>query len=129
LKLAIKDEIESMITVQVETKLAPLKQEMWKLREENIGLKKELSEISSKQDRVEQYGRKYNARIGNHPYDKDENTDYIARTVASRPGVVIEPNEIDVSPRTGKANDDKPREIIVKFCSVKSKSKFMKCSK
>jgi hypothetical protein len=28
LKLAIKDEIESMITVQVETKLAPLKQEM-----------------------------------------------------------------------------------------------------
>jgi hypothetical protein len=69
------------------------------------------------------------ARIGNYPYDKDENTDDIVRTVASRAGVVIEPQEIDVSHRTGKAKDDRPREIIVKFCSVKSKSKFMKCRK
>jgi hypothetical protein len=62
-------------------------------------------------------------------FEPGENTDQIVQDVDNSCEVKIFPDEIDRSNRVGKSKENRPKEIIVKFESLDSKVKFLKCRK
>lgn len=126
-KNAFKQGIKTMVSLYIDNKLAPLKQEIQQLRKDNDNVKTQLNDDQMRQDKSEKYGKKCHARIRNYIFNKNENTNDIVLSVAVC--VTIQPDEINVLHQTGKVKEDKPMEIIVKFATLKAKSKFMKFRK
>ncbi len=81
-------------------------------------------------DRLEQYSRKSSIRLLNVKEDKGENVEEkIIRRLKDEINVDICPEEIDIAHRVGRAYENKPRSILVKFISHKSKEKVMRRKK
>ncbi|XP_052783207.1 uncharacterized protein LOC128219438 [Mya arenaria] len=122
LKISLKDEINAIVNVAIQTQVQPLKDELTHLRAKVIHLEGEM-------DAANQYSRRNCILISNMKELPEENTNDIAIQVAKEGGLDITPSDIDRSHRNGKPKVNKPRDIIVKFVSYKTKHDFMKIRK
>lgn len=103
------------------------------------GLKKELSAVTQKLgaaerkiQQLEAYSRRNNLTITGVPETDGENTDQIVLDVAKSAGVMLSPDDIDVSHRVGRSgttNNNKPRSLIVKFLSHNVREKLFSARK
>ena len=81
-------------------------------------------------DRQEQYSRKNSIRIKGVMEEDGENIESIMLlTLKNEIDVEINPEEIEIVHRVGRAYDGNPRSILVKFLSHKSKEKVMRRKK
>lgn len=85
---------------------------------------KTIAELECKIDDIEQYQRRQCLRIFGIKEENDEDTDEIALKVAKDIGVDLSVTDIDRSHRVGRKNEDRPRPIIVKFCSYRQRHKM-----
>lgn len=121
-------DLEVIIAQKVNEKTDKLSCEIDDLRSELSDIRQELRDIKSTQDEAEQYSRRTCVRIGNYKESQDEDTDSIVIEVAKLAKTDIKPEDIDRSHRVNRKPDSKvtgPREIIVKFNSYKSRTKFI----
>ncbi len=81
-------------------------------------------------DRLEQYSRKSSIRVLNVKEDKGENVEeLVIRCLKDEINVDICPEEIDIAHHVGRAYENKPRSILVKFISHKSNEKVIRRKK
>ena len=81
-------------------------------------------------DRHEQYSRKNSVRIRGVTEQNEEDIEMVTiETLKKELGVCIEKPEIDIVHRVGRRQDNKPRSILVKFLSHKTKEKVMRAKK
>ena len=127
---SINTQIENMVGKIVHGVLSGLHDRMTDLENENQQLKKKLQIVESRLDSAEQYSRRNCVRISGIPESKDESVDNKVMSLADaiNSGLFIE--EIDRAHRIGKPKDPslniRPRDIIVKFVSYRSRQKIMK---
>ena len=81
-------------------------------------------------DRHEQYSRKNSVRIRGVREEMGEDIEQVTLdTLAKELDLDMDRSEIDIIHRVGRRVDSKPRSILVKFLSHKSKEKVMRCKK
>ena len=127
---SINIQIEDMVAKIVNGVLGGLRSRITELEEENQQLERRLQVVESGLDSVEQYSRRNCIRISGVPETNDESVEdkviILADTINSN--LTIE--EVDRAHRVGKPKDvnrkDRPRDIIVKFVSYRSRQKLMK---
>lgn len=129
MKAAIKDEIESIVKMQVSTETEPLKREIVELRKEIEELRSKQQRQSQKQDDNEQYSRKKNIRIGNIKEEKGEDIAQLVVDIADKGNVKVSKTSIENCHRLGQERENKSRAVIVRFKSVEDKLEFVKCRK
>ena len=112
----------------VTSKIQELQLENESLREKVNNLEKRLEVAEESQDRANQYSRRNCLRLSGFTETEQENTDDIVLEAFRAIGVDIQLTEIDRShhvgsPRGSADSDSKPRDIIVKFTSYRSRTK------
>lgn len=96
---------------------------------ENATLKERNQSYEAKIDDLEQYSRRNSLRVSGINESKNENTDDLIIKLSDAVGAEITLSEIGRSHRVGKPNPgrpDKPRDILVKFVSYRSRQKLYK---
>ena len=100
------------------------------LLQENTALSKRVSVLEKQVEQGEQYSRRNNLRISGLVEDTEtqENTDDIVMKMAADIGSDIQLVDVDRSHRVGdpKRARARPREIIVKFATYRSRQNFYK---
>lgn len=133
LKLTFRGEIESMVETIVKGVLTGLQDRISSVEKinsdlvnENIALKTRLTSLEAQCDQAEQYSRRNCLRISGIKEESNENTDDIVLKIASDIGSDLQLPNIDRSHRIGNPNKTKgrPRDIIVKFATYRSRSNF-----
>ena len=125
--------VEKQLTVKIEPLVqtyvsSVMKQTTKELEMKNNNLLKEVGRVSRKYakmenelDSVELYSRRNALRISGVPEKPKENTDDIVVRIASTANTPIRLSDIDYSHRVGKAKENHPRDIIVRFVSHNAK--------
>ena len=81
-------------------------------------------------DRQDQYSRKSSVRIRGVLEQKGEDIEALTLdTLKEKIGIVINQNDIDIVHRVGRRQENKPRPILVKVLSHKTKEKVMRAKK
>ena len=81
--------------------------------------------LQAEMDKSEQYSRRNSLRIWtNDPEQAGEDTDKIVLACAEKLGVNLNLEEIDRSHRVGRVGGNKPRAIIVKMATYRSRQKL-----
>ena len=101
------------------------------LESENRDLRGRVAALEFSQDAADQYSRRNSLRVsGFKEQPPDENTDQLILNMAAAIGADLSVSEIDRSHRVGPQQvvptgvSSKPRDIIVKFTSYRSRQKF-----
>jgi hypothetical protein len=102
-----------------------LKREIVDLRKQLVQRDLRIQALEDKVDEQEQYQRRNNVRISEIPEAVGEDTDVLVVKLAETLGVTLDEDDIDRSHRVGRPpdgdNDGRPRALLVKFVSYKSK--------
>ena len=99
---------------------------------ENEVLSKRVNQLEMSLDAAEQYSRRNCLRLSGFAESSGENTDDIVIEMGRAIGANVSLQEIDRSHRVGRKHNDrdggnhKPRDIIVKFVSYRSRQSFYK---
>ena len=81
-------------------------------------------------DRHEQYLRKSSVRIRGVSEENNEDLESVTLNILQKEiGVVVAQNEIDIVHRVGRRQENRPRSILIKFISHKTKEKVMRAKK
>lgn len=125
----LKNMVEIIINGVVDglsKRIESLENENKYLRQENNLLKDRIASIENELDASEQYSRRNSVRIFGIPENSDnkESTDNVVINLCNALGANITLDEIDRSHRTGKPGGPKPRPILVKFVSYRSRQKL-----
>ncbi|XP_044757720.1 uncharacterized protein LOC123315883 [Coccinella septempunctata] len=99
------------------------------IKEENDLLKRELSELHFRLDRVEQDARLNNVEIMDIPKKKDENLYDVLGKIGEYVGMPLEPNVLSSITRVPTKIVGKPRNVVVKFISRAKKDEMMSAVK
>ncbi|XP_060581807.1 uncharacterized protein LOC132738341 [Ruditapes philippinarum] len=138
LKETIQSEVCTMLNATVESivkgvvdglqlQINVLQKENEDLKATNLALSTRIDILELRADATEQYSRRDNLRITGISENKDENTDQIILDMSSSIGADLSLDEIAVSHRVGKPRSSgKPRDILVKFASRRSRDKLLK---
>ncbi|XP_060570971.1 uncharacterized protein LOC132729266 [Ruditapes philippinarum] len=138
LKESIQAEVCSALNATVESivkgvvdglqlQINTLQKENEDLKSTNLALTTRIDVLELRADAAEQYSRRDNLRITGVSENKDENTDQIILDLSSSIDADLSLDEIAVSHRLGKPRSSgKPRDIIVKFASRRSRNKILK---
>ena len=96
------------------------------LTEENQTLRARVQTLELKADQAEQYSRRNCLRISGFNEDPDGNTDNIVMQLAADIDSDVQLHEVDRSHRVGNPTRQrgKPRDIIIKFATYRSRQKF-----
>lgn len=134
---AVESAVDSLIPKVVSKINQNLIKELDTIKSENNFLKVRVSELESRVDHSEQYSRRNSLRISGIKEAAGEVTDDIVISMVSDLGGSISLDEIDRSHRVGKryvpgssqgsdrsAPTIRPRDIIVKFTSYRSRQKL-----
>ena len=115
---------------EIKTKQFALEERV-KLMSENIAINYDHGrDLQFLMDRHEQYSRKNSVRIRGVTEQNGEDIEMVTiETLKKELGVCIEKPEIDIVHRLGRRQDNKPRSILVKFLSHKTKEKVMRAKK
>ncbi|MEW8561036.1 MAG: hypothetical protein AB2541_02990, partial [Candidatus Thiodiazotropha sp.] len=142
LKDTFKDEIISIVDSVVQGVLAGLNEKITSLEVQNSCLQDKnkaledqnkmlISRVAALElttDQAEQYSRRNNLRVSGIREVDSESTDDIVLKLAADIDCDLQLSDIDRSHRVGKPglNRSKPRDIIVKFVSYRSRQKLYK---
>lgn len=134
LQNTFESQLSTMVTNIVEGVVSGLNLKIAELSEENCRLRARVEALELKADRAEQYSRRNCLRLSGVPEVADECVDDKVLEVASAIGVNLTLEDIDRSHRLGKPrhvasgnrSQTKPRDIIIKFCSYRSRQKMLK---
>lgn len=135
LKETFRGEIVEMVDSIVKGVLSGLNERISSLEKENIELKQQNAALSSRilslekaVDQGEQYSRRNCLRITGVPEEATENTDELVLKLASDLGTDIQLSDTDHSHRLGRLNAarTRPRDMIVKFATFRSRQKLYK---
>lgn len=120
-------QIVSGVTAKLNEKINQLELANSELRNENANFRSKIQDIEEKLDEHEQYSRRNNIRVSGVAETKGEITDDVVLDICNNIGADITVNDIDRSHRVGKPKESgsKPRDIIVKMCSYRSRQKIM----
>ena len=89
-----------------------------------------IAALERNEDQMQQYSRRNCIRVFGIPEEQVENTDdKICRLVREKLGVSIKKEDIDRSHRVGKKSTTKPRGIIVKLVSYRTRQEIIYCRK
>lgn len=133
LKETFRGEIESMVDSVVKGVLKGLQERITVLEKTNAELQTENKALTSKVaslekqiDQDEQYSRRNCLRISGLKEEANEDTDALVMSIASTIGSEIQIADIDRSHRVGSPRQqrDRPRDVIVKFATYRSRQKF-----
>ena len=132
-----QDQIKTIVTDAIESVVHKINNRLDYLENENKTLKSRVSDLEAKlddaneaQDKANQYSRRNCLRISGLKESSQEDTDAIILDVAKTIGAEITLGDIDRSHRLGRPSNTqkngKPRDIIVKFTSYRSRAKMFK---
>ena len=133
MKQTIRDEIPGIVTPIVNGVVQGLKDQISKLQSdnqkltiENHELKARVAKLESLANSAEQYSRRNSLSVSGIPESLVENTDEVVLRVADdiESGLVL--SEIDRSHLVGKPKVGKPRDILIKFATYRSRKKMYK---
>jgi hypothetical protein len=93
-------------------------QEMNDMKEENVLLKKRLTEQERKIEEMEQYGKRNNVLFDYVPEKPKENAVQLISEKCKQLGVTIEKGDIQIAHIIGISQVDKPRPLIARFASA-----------
>lgn len=115
----------------LQTKVKSLETENAELKTENADLKLKVMKLETAFEGAEQYSRRNCLKISGVPETIDVSTDDYVCNLARAIDVDLSINDIDRSHRLGKpATEDeprtKPRDIVVKFVSYRTRAQFYK---
>lgn len=99
------------------------------LKTENNKLKGDVSSLNMRLNELEQYSRANNLEIQGVHEKNNENLFTIIEKITNFLGVKIDPNSIESIHRVQSFNRDQPKNIIVKFLSIKSKNQILTAAK
>ena len=128
----LSKEIDKLVEQKVALKVVPLLTEVDSLEKSLADVKKELKDVSARNDDLEQYSRRSCLRISGIPEKVSEDTTHIVLDLADRCGSNIGVDDIDRSHRVGRVvsgepqGTSRPREIIVKFRSHAARLQLLK---
>ena len=91
------------------------------LQKENSELRARVSALEAKADAAEQYSRRNCLRVAGVKEDTSENTDVLVIDMSRAIGAEISLDDIERSHRVGEPRIGRPRDIIVKFVSYRTR--------
>lgn len=130
---AMAQSVADMVNTTFNDRIKATEDENRLLKDQIHELKSELASMRKTSDSMEQYSRRNCLRISGVAESYGENTDDIVLNIAKSCNVELTLNDIDRSHRlnqvkriSGAADDytQRPRDIIVKFSSYRSRSAF-----
>ena len=133
MKDTFQGEIVGLVNGIVEGVLDGLREQISKVEKANTELVKEnqflrtkIETLEQKVDQAEQYSRRNCLRISRFNEEPLENTDNIVMQLAADIDSDVQLSEIDRSHRVGNPTKPrlKPRHIIIKFATYRSRQKF-----
>lgn len=137
IKMLLRDEINELVEQRVELVVAPLKNELDSVKASLANVEKVLKESLIRNDELEQYSRRSCLRITGIAESANEDVSKIVLDLWRRIKVDITPQDIDRAHRVGRLRDNhdvgsqsrnqnKGREIIVKFTNSSARLKYLK---
>lgn len=132
LKVSIDEQLSEMVNTIVDGVVGGLKQQIDQLTWENNNLKLRVETLELKCDRAEQYSRRNCLRLSGVSESDDEIVDNSVLEIAAAIDANITIFEIDRSHRLGKprlssnSSKNKPRDIIIKLTSYRSRQILLK---
>ena len=125
----IKKAFETILTNVVKNELETLYKRVEGLEKQNTALKGKvniletaLNDMNERQDDLEQYGRRYSLRLHTDvPEEAGESTDDIILEATKKIGVNVTLNDISRSHRVGRRAGTKPRPIIFRLVSYRTR--------
>ena len=126
----LRNELRQDMNMFINNVTAPLYAEIQQLKQENIILKKSVSEIpkiNSKLDELEQHSRKSCVRVSGVPQTVGENTTNIICNLAKKLNVTLEAKDISVSHRL--PSKEGTRQIIARFTHADKRVELLKATK
>lgn len=121
--------LQQTVTEIVNGVLAGLNTKIASLESENLHLRQRIQQLEESVDNAEQYSRRNCLRVTGLPESENENTDDLILNLARSIDVELTVQDIDRSHRLGRpisGVSPRPRDIIVKFISYRSRAKFYK---
>lgn len=121
--------LQQTVTEIVNGVLAGLNTKIASLESENQHLRQRIQHLEESADNAEQYSRRNCLRVTGIPESENENTDDLILNLARSIDVELTVQDIDRSHRLGRPTNGvspRPRDIIVKFVSYRSRAKFYK---
>lgn len=138
--LALKDTIQSNLQVMIDASIKPivdgvvhglqiridtLELDNKALKDQNTKLLDRVVELESSSESAEQYSRRNCLRLSGVPESLGEDPDQLVMDVSDAVGAGLSIQEIDRCHRIGRRRPDgKPRQIIVKFATYRSRQKL-----
>lgn len=127
---SFQTQITDMVSSIVKGVLDGLQIKIAALEQENTTLKTKIDKLELALDTSEQYSRRNCLRISGVPETNTCTDDYVCE-LANAVGVDLKIEDIDRSHRLGKpmsaaTNQTKPRDIVVKFVSYRTRAQFYK---
>ena len=128
---SFQQQVTNLVSSIVEGVLAGLKLQVASLENENQALKTRVVKLEEAVDNAEQYSRRNCLRITGIQETENEVTDDIVINLARSIDVELSLQDIDRShrlgrPESGDIGTRKPRDIIVKFATYRTRAKFYK---
>ena len=87
-------------------------------------LKDDLRRVTQQLNDIEQYSRRLCVNISGIPEDPNEDAKKIVRELADITGAHLEPTDVDVAHRIGRAKPGKTRTIIARFTTLSKRQDF-----
>ena len=127
-----RDEFADLISSELHRQLKPFKDALEAKDNEIKELKKTISAQNDKLDQLEQHGRRDSLRIAGIPENEaSDDTDAAILTLCAAIKVdpPVQPQDIAVSHRAGKAATGKPRQTLVKFATRNIRERVFRAKK
>ena len=125
IKQSFEPQIKEMISSIVEGVVSGSNSTIASLRQENAELKARIEMLENKAEAADQYSRRNSLRIAGVPENQSENTDVYVIDLSRAIEAEVSLDDIELSHRVGKPrNAGRPRDIIVKFSSYRTRRKL-----
>ena len=125
-KESLKLEMPLLVSTIVNGVLDGLQKKITSLEEENGKLRSRVTALEVKLDKAEQYSRRNCLRLSGIKEKDGESVDSTVMEIANAIGANLSLVQVDRTHRLGKKKDSgKPRDIIIKFASYRSRQKVL----
>lgn len=121
--------VKPAVAEVIEVRLTEMTNKIEVLEEELTTVTEKLGAAERKIEALEAYSRRNCLTISGIPEEVNEETDQLVLDVAKSTGVMLSPDDIDVSHRVGRPKDNRPRNIIVKFLAYNVREKLFSARK
>ena len=121
--------VKPAVNEALNSKIEEINMKMEVMEEKYSAVVQKLGAAESKIQQLEAYSRRNNLTISGVPETDGEETDQLVLDVAKSAGVMLTPDDIDVSHRVGRPKNNKTRNLVVKFLSHNVREKLFTARK